>query len=579
MKNIKPSLLSFFLMISLFGKSQTIDYAYEQLSTSSCNIFASTTVVDNYNHLTALSRPKYSDNSILLDCKANNSTSVLSTIYSINYSFKVGYNYKISVYYKGVKDAADPFYPNVGFKISITNGGTDAGSNCVSPSSYSLSNANSFTQGSSGSSYAWANNLVNVTITQAANYLLVGAFPYPNTSYLASVYIRKIQIVETPPPMPFTLPSTTNVPCGSASPVTFTVTNVNNTPNVTNYTWNLGATPNGWLYNGSAAPQTVSTGTTNTISLSPGGGTLSNINATVTAGGNTYNTNTSNINITPPSLSITGNSAFCTSETYSVANLPSGASVSWSASPLTIVYFTNANGSQITANKSNAGIFSLTAIVTSSCGTDTITRNYLTAGIPAGGDIWTSGDQSIILQSWAEGRNYIYENTEVHFHIGGATSASQYAYSAGNLSNTPFFDGWDFVFYMYPNNWATFAVNVTSGGCNETLHYDFQSIGWPRSVPKHVNSEIKNDEKLKYHYRIAPDPVSSELNIYVDDQNLKNSMQRVVIVDMSGKILMRQNYSPNTNKVSLNVSNLPSTVYVARIYDGKKWTSIKFLKK
>lgn len=88
-----------FCLANVFVYAQTttlIDYSYEALSSTSCNVFSTNTVIDGYNHLTTLSRPKFSDDAIKLECKPNNSSTVLSTIYSINYNFKQGYNYKIS---------------------------------------------------------------------------------------------------------------------------------------------------------------------------------------------------------------------------------------------------------------------------------------------------------------------------------------------------------------------------------------------------------------------------------------------------------------------------------------------------
>lgn len=145
-----------------FAKSQVIDYAFESLST--CNIFSNATTKDNFTHRTSISRPKYSDNSVVLECKPVNGTSILSTIYSIAYNFKVGYNYQIQVYYKGEKRGSDGLYPSVGLSISTTNGGNDNNSTCVSPTSYSLASANAFSQGASGPTYGYA-NLINQTMT------------------------------------------------------------------------------------------------------------------------------------------------------------------------------------------------------------------------------------------------------------------------------------------------------------------------------------------------------------------------------------------------------------------------------
>jgi S-adenosylmethionine hydrolase len=74
----------------------------------------------------------------------------------------------------------------------------------------------------------------------------------------------------------------------------------------------------------------------------------------------------------------------------------------------------------------------------------------------------------------------------------------------------------------------------------------------------------------------------------VDDEKLKNQkiekspdqvIQQVIIMDKFGNVLTQQKYATDTKKVTLNVNGLSADMYVARIYNGKKWTSIKFMKK
>ena len=159
--------------------------------------------------------------------------------------------------------------------------------------------------------------------------------PSSLVSVSGNVYIKKIVITETVP-INFTLaPSSTTITCGATTPVTFTVTNGGNTPGVTGYTWNLGSSNNGWLYNGSAAPAIITTGATgNSLSLTPVcGSALSSVSATVTANALNYNTNTASVTVNQPSLTIFGNSNTCTSSNYFVSGLPCNTTVAWGISP------------------------------------------------------------------------------------------------------------------------------------------------------------------------------------------------------------------------------------------------------
>lgn len=548
------------VLVGNFAKSQEIEYAYESLS--GCNIFSSAKTVDNFTHLTTLGRPSFSDNSVVLECKANTSTTVLSTIYSIAYNFKVGYNYKIALNLKGEKDVSDGAYPSVGLKISSTNGGTDNGTNCVDPLSYNLSDALTFNQGASGSSYANSSNLIDVTITQAASYLLVGAFPTPFTAYEGRIFLRKIYIIET---APFSLPATTSIACGSTSPVTFTASNVNSIPTntITDYTWNVGTTPNGWLHNGSPASATISTGTTNNITLTPSSGTLSNISATVTAGGNTFNTNTSAI-ATTTSFTITGDASFCSSSNYSV-NVPSGTSVTWSASPGGVVSLSQ-NGSQVTVTRLYNTTFTLTASGTA-CGVPfSVSKTNITAGFSFSGSYSTSYDGGGQLITYPqEGYNYITEYSYVWANVSGSPSWSRVD---GTISSWNY-NGYNLEFYLSPSDWVTFRAQVTSGGCTSTQDYTFIATS-------------------SYYYSLAPNPVSSDLNIYVDEEKLRKQkipkapdqvIQQIIIMDKNGNMVTQQKYPTDTKRARLNVSGLAPDMYIAKIFNGKTWTSIKFMKR
>lgn len=282
-------------------------------------------------------------------------------------------------------------------------------------------------------------------------------------------------------------------------------------------------------------------------------------------------TNTTNISALF-GYAITGPSEFCSSQNYSIPNFPSGATVTWSVSSSSIAYLTNASGSQVTVNKSNAGMFDLTATI-SFCGTNTaVTKSNITTGVPLYGNVFTSANQDLTLQSWAEGYNLIWEDSWVYWGLPG-TSASQYSVAGGNTTWTSSDYFPNITFYMAAGSYVTFAVTVTEGGCAETLHYTFIAIQNPNSYG---------------YYSLAPNPVSSDLIIYVDDEKLKSQkiqkspdqvIQQVVIMDKFGNVLTQQKYPQNSKRVTLNVNGLSSDMYVARIFNGKKWTFLKFLKK
>jgi hypothetical protein len=179
--------------------------------------------------------------------------------------------------------------------------------------------------------------------------------------------------MKTPPaPTIATTFSPTSIQCGSNTPVTFTA-NVNNAPGITGYTWNLGSSNNGWLYNGNSAPQTISTGI-NSIILTPSCGmALSSVSATMAVGGSNYTSIPSTVPITQPTLSIAGGNALsCDPVVYSIAGLPCNATVIWSSSDLSVAN-PIPNGNNCTMTPLKPGKINLSAIVTLPCGGSSVT--------------------------------------------------------------------------------------------------------------------------------------------------------------------------------------------------------------
>lgn len=82
-------------------------------------------------------------------------------------------------------------------------------------------------------------------------------------NYQALIY--KIEIVETKSQFNVSQ-SSGSTTCQTQTSKTFTVNNPKSIPGVTGYNWNLGTQPNGWLYNGSPAPQFINT-SNNTLTL------------------------------------------------------------------------------------------------------------------------------------------------------------------------------------------------------------------------------------------------------------------------------------------------------------------------
>ncbi len=483
MKTKINCLIIILLLTVVFAKSQTIDYSYEQISTTSCNIFASATTIDNFEHLTTLSRPKFADNSVVLECKPNSSSTLLSTIYSIKYNFKAGYNYKISVYYKGTLTTPDALYPSVGLLIGTTNGGTDAGTNCIAPSQFSLSNANNFIQSTANGTYAWANNIINSTLTQNADFLIVGGFPTFSTTQTGKIYVRKIQIVETAVNPPFTLtPNSISTTCGTGFTQTFTVNNVNNL-SVSSYVWNIGNN-SGWLYNGSPANTTITT-STNTLTLTSNGcSTLSNIYVTANVGSSTYMTNYSAVSTSLPTFSISGASSFCSGpEVYSISSLPCSATVTWLPSPSNLVTMSTSNN-QASLTRAYDGTISLSAIINNACGTNDIQVAPITNIQVGGNPITVTASQNSCDQ--------------VTFTATGGASNTTYNWSS--LNGTILYNGTSTIattstnyIDAYITSASDYAILTVNNSCSQSVNTGVNYAPFERQIQGLYPEYVSND--------------------------------------------------------------------------------------
>ncbi|HET7115470.1 MAG TPA: hypothetical protein VFI29_03225 [Hanamia sp.] len=247
-------------------------------------------------------------------------------------------------------------------RLDLNNGGNGGNTLCNGTGVIDASGSGGLKQSQQITSTTFTDYIFNYySLASFEPYLVIAAIPQIGISS-QTILIRKITIEETPPPVSFTLPVSLSFQCGSTTPQTFAVTNVYGTTGITNYTWNLGSATNGWLFNGNPAPQAISTGTTNTLTLTPVcGASQNNISATVTANGNNYATNSSIVSLTPPSITISGNSSLCSgTSTYSVSNVPCNGTVTWSASPSGIISL-SPNGSSVSVTKVGNGGVTLTA--------------------------------------------------------------------------------------------------------------------------------------------------------------------------------------------------------------------------
>ncbi len=181
-------------------------------------------------------------------------------------------------------------------------------------------------------------------------------------------------------------PPTLPIACGATPTQKFTVNTTNSTCTAT-YVWSLG-TNNGWQYNGTPAPATITT-PTNTLTLtSAGGSTLpASVYVTPMLNGVSLPQLQCTTSLTPftSSATISGVSSICTLQSLSYFTINAGAnnSVTWSTSNTAFASVITQTNTQATVKALTPGLFYTKAIITNQCGqTVQKTSEPITIGTP-----------------------------------------------------------------------------------------------------------------------------------------------------------------------------------------------------
>lgn len=330
-------------------------------------------------------------------------------------------------------------------------------------------------------------------------------------------------------------------------------------------------------------------------------------------------------------ISITGDAAICNSSTYSVPNLPTGATVSWSVTgPYTISGSSTSNTVQINKTANGTGILS---VVVSSCDVRTITKalvNHALSVAPGGNGYcgeatisvnsinsgnftWTvSGDLQIngaSSQTYVTTDNYIeIIGTEgnITVNANGCVSPinlglaySPYKRDITIVSNLPLlpndplsaFVTLDYsvdTYRWYMNNTLDFDNTTSNYWTNDrdkdgrvcgmnTLRLEVDLTCGSSVVVGEIQFEQLCSEWFSA-YRIFPNPASSYIQVGPNEQHLskmnttdKSRLKeyQVTLLDNSGRAIMV--VRSNGKKATLNTAQLPSGQYHIHLKaDGEK---------
>lgn len=536
----------------------TIDY--QTISPTNCNIFYPAINVNNVLHNTRVGQPKYnsSNKSVILECD-NTSGFTKGTMFKLSFTFKQGYSYSIVIVAQNMIPST---FGNINHRVGIEMDNDPAlnlNSSCTGTEN--ISSQNNLQTITSGAFFNYTYNFN--TLSFAFSRLNIYAVPLFNgIPAFQTIEIKKITITETPPAASFNVTSSpTTITCGTATPVTFTVNNGAGTIGITGYNWGLGATPNGWLLpNGTAAPATYSTGTANTLTLTPVcGKALSSVSATVIAGGTNYNTNNAGtVSIAQPFFSISGSSAFCSGSTaYTINGLPCNASIAWAAPASGFGSLSSLTTSPTTLTYGGtSGTFTLTANVTSCAATTPVT-------LPVHVGAYTVSDYTL---SGNNGSTNWCPNQTISFGLSGAGS-SNYSWTIPT--------GWSIV-YNSNVNYIAIRSPASSNPPTGTLSVSFtEPCG--TTLTKNIFLTYNSSACTTSPYTLSPNPASSYLTIACTSLQTYCNIAAVQITDLYGNVLSSQSWPYTNQSVQMSVSFLQNGNYIAKTYDGTQWYSNQFI--
>jgi hypothetical protein len=587
--------LGFILQANAQTQTTVIDYQ-SWSGASGCNIFSAATSVPatlnsnsiNVTHRSTVAQPTYDGTNSAVSLGSNtNGGNPIGTEYRVEYDFHQGSSYQIVINAYGIYNVGQP-----NLRINIANS-TGTSSQCNGPQTIDPTLTGNLIMNNIIANGIFRDYTYNYSPMAAAlPYLTVSNVPNPSSGS-QTILIRKITIVETPPATSFSLsPSSASKICGSVLSQTFTANATYIPPGATvSYLWNLGSSGNGWLYNGSAAPQTITT-SGNTLSLTADacGTTPSNVSATATVNGTNYSAGT--VTVSSPALSISGSPYICTngSATFSIANLDCSPTVTWSVSPSGIVNIASPNSPQTSISYISNGDATITASFSSPCGNGTLTY-AVTSGSPApigtsnyisnygSGSVSSISSQYVILGTnhGQPGDNDVAYNynindsrfTSINWIPVSAPSGTNYQVANGGVTL------YTYVTYAGTNGSKAITMNLQASGPCGTYSQNITSTaarisGWGGYSMIVAPNPAKGSTKVS----LAPDATKAKSNSVQQNSTTKAPLIRMILlINQVGKTVRTFEYKAGVSTADISLANIPPGLYKLSISDGLNWTS------
>ena len=585
MYKLKTIILLLLIAISS-ANAQIITLNYNDFSSSDCDVFASQIPVQGILHETKVGdiTKNSSVGAIQLKYEYNNggSNQKGSEFAITHYTFKKDYKYRVKITARNNNSYSEP----AGIKCNFNPSGIDFqcnGPNFLNSNNGTFSSNNNWFQivnGTSFTEYTFESDY----LSSAQTNLGIGTYSLnnigQNSEWNQIIYIKKIEIIELPPPPSFSLsPSTLSLGCGDVGQRTFTV-NPSNIPSgaTVTYSWSHP----GWTL-------ISSTATTRTLQPSSSTALPSNVTVTPSINGVAQSSKTCTVSRAPftdNTSSITGQTALCSTGTYTYnINNPSNHNISWTLSNSNVANIISQTNSQVIVNVNNPnGVFTINATVTNNCNQSVSKSLNCSIGAPI---LSFSGNPTFCKSDYQREDNSIVLNTS-NFSI------SEFEWFTGNFVGEPIQTCALPIINTFNNKAYFQAPDLCMGtirvrarnncGWSEWLLIDVpvincKDIEGPRSgdIYEFRTANPLNEKEITFS--IYPNPTSDFISIEISSfEKSKYSTEfHAEIFDFMGNKIKSFAIIESITKV--NVSELKNGIHFIKIRTEKEQLTYKIVKK
>lgn len=261
---------------------------------------------------------------------------------------------------------------------------------------------------------------------------------------------------------------------------------------------------------------------------------------------------------------IQGPTQLCTSENYTIPNLPSGAIVNWTIFPSTGIASLTTSGNTATLTKTGDGNVQLSATINSTCGNIPITPVNISVGAPVirdftidfnvFDDLCRPQDRYTILATPGATYSWSVNNPKILLNQQAGNSCLVYG--------GPITQGTSEDFEL------TVTVTNACGTATSTYLYGYYY--------KPTREECLNNQYSRY--AIYPNPANSDLTIeyvpilYTSNKKttISSKQKDIKLFNNKGEIMISSMMKENELKLVLDIKNIPDGTYFLHITEDKE---------